>query len=307
MSFRLFVYWCALCGGWAAGAGWGLGRLIGGDHPLGSAGIKGMCLGMTIALALGVVDALWVFSLRQVRHVLPRVVVCALVGTVGGLVGGVVGQLLVNWRDWAVLLILGWVLTGLMVGLAIGAFDFLRAWVREEDLRGVRRKVMRGVLGGTIGGLLGGFLYQQLSGAWGSVFPGKSDLWSPSATGFVALGLCIGLLIGVAQVVLKEAWLYIESGFRKGREVPLNKTPMTLGRAESCDLGLFGDATVDLLHARILKQGGNYLIADAGSGGGTFVNDVRVIEPTPLRSGDVIRMGNARIRFRERVKKGWPA
>jgi hypothetical protein len=303
MSFRLFVYWCALCGGWAAAAGWGLGRLIGGDHPLGSAGIKGMCLGMTIALALGVVDALWVFSLRQLRHILPRVLVCVLVGTVGGLSGGVVGQLLFEWRNRAVLLILGWVLTGLMVGVAIGAFDFLRAWVREEDLRGVRRKVMRGVLGGTFGGLLGGFLYWELRGAWSGVFPDKSDLWSPSATGFVALGLCIGLLIGVAQVVLKEAWLIIESGFRKGREAPLNKTPMTIGRAESCDLGLFGDASIDRLHARILRQGNDYLIADAGSSGGTFVNDVRVVEPTPLRSGDVIRVGNARIRFRERVKR----
>jgi pSer/pThr/pTyr-binding forkhead associated (FHA) protein len=121
--------------------------------------------------------------------------------------------------------------------------------------------------------------------------------------GFVALGLCIGLLIGVAQVVLKEAWLYVESGFRKGREVPLNKTPLTIGRAESCDLGLFGDADVDPLHARILRQGNAYFIEDADSAGGTFVNDVRVVEPTPLRSGDVIRMGNARIRFRERVKK----
>ena len=142
---------------------------------------------------------------------------------------------------------------------------------------------MRGLLGGTFGGLLGGFLYWEVRGAWAGIFPDKGDLWSPSATGFVALGLCIGLLIAVAQVVLKEAWLYIEAGFRKGREVPLNKTPLTVGRAESCDLGLFGDAAVDPLHARILRHGNDYLITDTGSGGGTFVNDVRVVEPTPLR------------------------
>ena len=135
MSFRLFVYWCALCGGWAAAVGWGLGRLIGGDNPLGSAGIKGMCLGMTIALALGVVDSLWVFSLRQLRHIFPRVLVCVLVGTVGGLSGGIVGQYFYERKNLAILLILGWAFTGLMVGVAIGAFDFLRAWVREEDMR----------------------------------------------------------------------------------------------------------------------------------------------------------------------------
>jgi hypothetical protein len=303
MSFRYFVYWCALCGGWAALAGWALGRLIAGDDPLGSVGIKGMCLGLLIALALGVVDALWVYSLRQLRHVAPRVLACTAVGAVGGLVGGFTGQLLFDWKHLALLLILGWVLTGLMVGVAIGAFDFLRGWVREEDLRGAGRKVLRGVLGGAVGGLLGGILYWELRGAWGGVFPGKADLWSPSATGFVALGLCIGLMIGVAQVVLKQSWLRIEAGFRKGRELLLNKPVLTIGRAEACDIGLFGDPTIDRLHARILRQGDRYLLADAGSSTGTFINDVRITEPAPLRSGDLIGVGRARLRFRERVKR----
>jgi hypothetical protein len=303
MSFRRFVYWCALCGGWAALAGWAVGRRVAGDNPLGSAGIKGLCLGALIALALGVVDALWVYSLRQVRQVAPRVLACLAVGSVGGVVGGVVGQLLFDWHNRAILLILGWVLTGLMVGVAVGVFDLLRFWVREEDLRGAGRKVLRGVLGGAVGGLLGGFLYWELRGAWGGIFPERGDLWSPSATGFVALGLCIGLAIGVAQVVLRRAWLRVEAGFRKGRELPLGKPELTIGRAESCDLGLFGDPTVERLHARILRQGNRYLLADAGSGGGTYVNDVRVLDPVPLRSGDLIRVGNALVRFREREKR----
>jgi hypothetical protein len=303
MSFRFFIYWCALCGGWAAAAGWALGRLIAGGDPLGGAGVKGMYLGMLIALALGVVDALWVFSLRQLRHVLPRVLICTAVGTVGGLVGGVAGQLLFDWKNLAALLILGWVLTGLMVGVSLGTFDLLRDWVRQEDLRGSGRKVLRGVLGGTLGGLLGGFLYWELRDAGAGLLPNRADLWSPSLLGFVALGLCIGLMIGVAQVVLKEAWLLVEAGFRKGREVPLTRPLLTVGRAESCDLGLFGDPAIDRLHARILRRGDGYLVADAGSAGGTFVNDVRVAGPTPLRSGDVIRVGGARLRFRERQKR----
>ena len=135
------------------------------------------------------------------------------------------------------------------------------------------------------------------------VFPDKADLWSPSLTGFVALGLCIGLMIGVAQVVLKEAWLRVEAGFRKGRELLLNKPVLTIGRAESCDLGLFGDPAIEKLHARIYQQDDRYLIADAGSAGGTFVNDLRVQEPTLLRSGDLIRVGNALLRFGERQKR----
>lgn len=303
MSFRRFVFWCALCGGWAALAAWALGRQVAGPDPLGGAGVKGLCLGLVIALALGVVDALWIYSLRQVRRVLPRVLTCVAVGGVGGLLGGFLGQLLYERRNLAVFLVLGWALTGLLVGVSVGTFDYLRTWVLDEDLRDAGRKVVRGVLGGLVGGLLGGFLYEQLRGAWGGVFPGKADLWSPSATGFVALGLCIGLSIAVAQVVLKEAWLYVEAGFRKGREIPLGKPEHTVGRAESCDVGLFGDAAIDRLHARILRRGGGFVLADAGSATGTFINGVRVVEPVPLRSGDVIGVGKARLRFRERPKR----
>jgi hypothetical protein len=302
MSFRWFVYWCALCGGWAAAAGWVLGQLLAGNDVMGRAGVKGLYLGLLIALALGVVDALWVYSLRQLRHVLPRLLLCTSVGAVGGLFGGVVGQLLFDWQNFAALLVFGWAFTGMIVGVSLAAFDFLRGWVLEEDLRGAGRKVLRGVLGGAVGGLLGGILDWQLTNGRLSFLPPSEGQWSPSLAGFVLLGLCIGLSIGVAQVVLREAWLLVEAGFRKGRELPLNKPVLTIGRAESCDIGMFGDPTVDKLHARILRQGGRYLIADAGSAGGTYVNDVRVTEPAPLHSGDLIRLGASRLRFRERQK-----
>jgi hypothetical protein len=306
MSFRFFVYWCALCGGWAAGAGWGLGRLIAHGDSTGSTGIKGMFLGMLIAFGVGLVDAVWVFSLRQIGRVAPRLFACVAIGTVGGLAGGLAGQLLFDWKNLAVLLIFGWVLTGLMVGVSIGSYDLLRSWVREEELRWAGGKLFRGILGGAIGGLLGGFLDWQLGDAWSAIFPGKGDLWSPSLTGFVALGACIGLMIGVAQVVLKEAWLKVEAGFRKGRELLLNKPMLTIGRAEACDLGLFGDPMIEKLHARIYRQNDRHVIADAGSATGTFVNDLRIAEPTLLRCGDLIRLGSAYLRFSERQKRDGP-
>jgi hypothetical protein len=190
-----------------------------------------------------------------------------------------------------------------MVGASIGSYDWLRAWVCEEPLGWVNLKVLRGVLGGAIGGLLGGLLDLKLGDTWTNIFPDKDDLWSPTLTGFIALGLCIGLLIGVAQVVLKEAWLKVEAGFRQGRELLLNRPILTIGRAEACDLGLFGDPMIEKLHARIYQQGGRHLIADAGSANGTFVNDLRISEPTLLRSGDLIRVGSAYLRFSERQKR----
>jgi hypothetical protein len=289
MSFRLFVYWCALCGGWAAVVGWGVGRMIARGDSLGSTGIKGMFLGMLIALALGLVDALWLYSLRQFQQVIPRVFVCVAIGTVGGLIGGVVGQFLYDeFENLAAFQIFGWMLTGLMVGASIGSYDFLKSWIREEELGFATSKVIRGLVGGEVGGILGGILDWQLGAAWGHLFPGEDDLWSPSLTGFIALGLCIGLMIALAQVVLKDAWLKIEKGFRAGRELLVNKPVLTIGRAESCDLGLFGDSMIEKLHA---------------STHGTFVNDQRIAEPTLLRTGDLIRVGNAYVRFSERKKQ----
>jgi hypothetical protein len=302
MSFRLFVCWCALCGGWAAVAGWGLGRLIGGADPLGGTGLRGMALGLMVALGLGTVDSLWVYSLRQFGRIAPRVLLCVAVGGVGGLVGGVVGQRLYDWRNLDSLRVAGWVLTGLMVGASVGTYDLLRSWVREEELGWAVWRLLRGVGGGALGGLLGGIVAGQMDGVGARLFPGKGGLWSPGLTGFVVLGLCIGLLIGVAKVALKEAWLRVEAGFRKGREVMLDKPVLTVGRAESCDLGLFGDAGIEKLHARIYQQDGRHLVADAGSGG-TYVNGVRITGPTPLRSGDLIRVGDAQLRFGERARR----
>src|ERR1700733_12054969 len=122
MSFRLFVYWCALCGGWAAVAGWALGQAIARGDTIGSTGIRGMFLGMLIALALGLVDALWIYAPRQAWRAIPRVFVCVTIGTVGGLVGGAAGQFLFDEFDNLVAFqILGWVLTGLMVGVSVGS------------------------------------------------------------------------------------------------------------------------------------------------------------------------------------------
>ena len=88
MSFRLFIYYCALCGGAGALVGWGLGRQLSGDHGLLSQGLKGFWLGITLALALALVDGLWNFSFRQVLAIFARVATSLFVGGMAGLSGG---------------------------------------------------------------------------------------------------------------------------------------------------------------------------------------------------------------------------
>ena len=52
-------------------------------------------------------------------------------------------------------LVLGWSVTGLLIGMAPGAYELLGALMRDEEVRGAWRKVVNGLLGGTVGGLLG--------------------------------------------------------------------------------------------------------------------------------------------------------
>jgi len=304
MSFRLFIYYCAICGGCAAFLGWMLGLVATMENSVARAGIRGLFVGMMVALGLSLVDALWNVSAGNLLSLLGRVCIAVVVGCLGGLVGGVIGQAFFNWTLLPVSLVFGWTITGLLIGVSVGVFDLLACLARREDSRGARRKLYNGILGGTIGGMLGGGLFLLMDWFWNTVFRGGGEgLWSPIATGFVALGLCIGLLIGLAQVILKEAWLRVEAGFRKGRELLLSREEITIGRAEGCDLGLFGDATVDKVHARIVHEGSDFILNDAGSTSGTFVNDERVKGPRKLRSGDVIRVGRCLLRFGERQKR----
>jgi hypothetical protein len=305
MSFRLFIYYCALCGGWAALVGWAVGRLPNIQNPIPSDGIKGMCLGMLVAFGLGLVDALWNLSTKQLGQISLRVLVAVLVGCVGGLMGGVFGSWLYSLTELNLFLIFGWTLTGFLIGASVGVFEILSGLVLQQELSGSWKKLFHGTLGGTVGGLLGGVLYVLLNTAWLGLFENKDPdyLWSPGSTGFVALGVCIGLLIGLAQVIFKEAWIRVESGFRAGREKILAKGEITIGRAEACDVGLFGDNTVERLHARILKKGNDFYLLDAGSAGGTFLNGRPVQRPELLHNGDAIQVGHCLLRFGERQKR----
>jgi hypothetical protein len=305
MSFRLFIYYCALCGGVGAFGGWSLGRWLAQDSTVFSSGVKGLFLGFGIALLLGLTDALWNFSLRQFASVFVRVVMAVVIGSAGGLLGGMLSQLLHNRWSHDAFIVLGWTLTGLLVGMALGVFDLLDALVRNQETSGPLRKMINGLIGGTAGGVLGGILYCYLDATWKSIFEAKErkDLWSPSSWAFVVLGVCIGLLIGLAQVILKEAWLKVEAGFRKGREQILAKATTTIGRAERCDIGLFGDMQVEKVHCRIVRKGNDYVLTDEGTASGTYVNDERLVGPRALRSGDRIRLGRCVLRFGERAKR----
>lgn len=307
MSFRLFAYYCAAWGAAAAYFGWMLGRLLEGDAGLLTTALKGMALGVCVSLGLGILDTLASGSHRDPVSLGVRLTLTLLIGAVGGLIGGFVGQGFYQLSDgkWGSLLVLGWMLTGLLIGAAPVAFDFLGTVMRNEERRGARRKLRNGLLGGTLGGLVGGILSLLLHGLWAKVFQDadSQSLWSPSATGFVALGACIGLAVALAQIIFREAWLQVEAGFRPGRQILLTKPETTIGRAESCDIGLFGDASIEKIHARITREGNRWMVNDANTPAGILLNGQRVTGPVALRSGDRIQIGGSILSFGVRTSE----
>jgi hypothetical protein len=294
MSFRLFIYYCALSGGWAAFAVWAFARATGVfalPSPLLRSALVGGLLGAGVAAAVGAIDSLVnAASRRAVRSA-----ACAGLGLAGGAVGGLVGHLLNDYLR--VPLFVGWMLAGVLIGAAVGAFDVLQAASSGQGTAGSFRKMVNGVIGGLLGGLLGGLPFTFLA-------PRGGALLSPAAVSLIILGASIGLMIGLAQVVLKEAWIEVEEGFRPGRVLLLTRDETTIGRAETCDLGLFGDNAIGKVHARIVRDNDRYLLAHAADGGETLVNDDAVGDnPVALRAGDAIRVGRSVLRFGERQKR----
>jgi hypothetical protein len=315
MSFRLFIYYCTVCGGCAAYLGWALGRLITAAVTVGDfifekdvweMGLEGLALGLLLSFGLAVMDSAWNLSLARIPAAILRVIFACVVGTVGGLIGGLIGQWLFDKWNVTFLMVFGWTFTGFLIGISLGVFDNVAAFALQKNVRGAVRKLINVIIGGTIGGAVGGILSVLLgTGLYrlikAPIEPGS--LWSPSAIGFVVLGMCIGLMIAVAQVILREAWIKIEVGKRQGKQLILQKQETTIGRAESCELGLFGDSGIERQHARLVQEGNGYLLVDLGTPGGTFINGERVDGPTRLQSGDRIQVGQTILRFSERRKR----
>ncbi|HEX2834128.1 MAG TPA: SpoIIE family protein phosphatase [Thermoanaerobaculia bacterium] len=71
---------------------------------------------------------------------------------------------------------------------------------------------------------------------------------------------------------------------------------ITLGRASECTLPI-RDRYLSRRHAEIVYDGGQWLVRDCGSVNGTSLNGTKLSEPTPLRPGDHIFLGDTQVVF----------
>jgi len=73
------------------------------------------------------------------------------------------------------------------------------------------------------------------------------------------------------------------------KEIPIEKTPLTIGRKPDNDI-VIDNLSVSGHHAKITQQGNSYVIEDLQSTNGTFVNEKRIITAA-LKHNDAILIG----------------
>ncbi|WP_069385511.1 FHA domain-containing protein FhaB/FipA [Cellulosimicrobium cellulans] len=86
--------------------------------------------------------------------------------------------------------------------------------------------------------------------------------------------------------------LAVTAGPLRGTTVPLSTSSILLGRAPSCTLVLDDDYSSSR-HARIFPQHGSWFVEDLGSTNGTYVDDQRISQVTPLGPGTRVRIGQS--------------
>ncbi|MBI3164899.1 MAG: FHA domain-containing protein [Anaerolineales bacterium] len=82
----------------------------------------------------------------------------------------------------------------------------------------------------------------------------------------------------------------MRSGPTPGVTFPLDGDQLTIGRDSTNGVAI-NDAEISRKHARMMFQGGKYVLEDLGSTNGTFVNGQRLAGPVVLKPGDVVSLG----------------
>jgi pSer/pThr/pTyr-binding forkhead associated (FHA) protein len=106
------------------------------------------------------------------------------------------------------------------------------------------------------------------------------------------------IVVPVGQLPSEVAVLIVRTGAQAGARFPLDEPTTRLGRHPDSEISL-DDITVSRRHAEIERTPEGYVVSDAGSLNGTYVNQER-IDRMLLRHGDELQIGKFRLVFFER-------
>ena len=83
---------------------------------------------------------------------------------------------------------------------------------------------------------------------------------------------------------------------------PLKNALTIVGRSLECEI-VISDPHISSKHIQINKTGQGFTISDLGSVNGTYINDVKLLNPVMLRDGDEILIGVTKLVFSEGGKR----
>jgi pSer/pThr/pTyr-binding forkhead associated (FHA) protein len=113
-----------------------------------------------------------------------------------------------------------------------------------------------------------------------------------------AAGADDDVVVAVGELPNDIGVLIVRAGAQAGARFPLDSLVTGLGRHPDSEISL-DDITVSRRHAEIERTAQGYIVSDAGSLNGTYVNQER-IDKMVLRHGDELQIGKFRLVFFER-------
>jgi hypothetical protein len=180
---------------------------------------------------------------------------------------------------------LSWGIAGMAMGLGQGIV--LRS----------KRLFLYGFLGGLLGGLLGGILFDPIDLL-------LLGLHKPSAhlsrlVGLAIIGASVGAMIGVVELLARDAWLRMIEGPLAGKEFLIFKDLMRIGSSPRSEIYLFNDEAVADHHASLRTTGDIIELENTDIENELLVNN-RKIKRARLRHGDRITVGRTVFMFEKR-------
>ena len=241
--------------------------------------IVALALGPTIMVGQNLVS----LRGRADRDVWKGLLIFPIVGLVAGFCGQAIFSILLFFGGQNSMVLarsLGWMLLGAGLGIGLGA------------LRGEFKTAFRGFLGGAVGGLVGGLFFDAL----GAVFSDGNAAFS-RGFGLVVMGAAMAFCLKVAQETLKTAWLLgVSTGPYEGKESPLDKNQISVGRGSNCDLCLLRDETVpEKLGELVFQNGWRWR-------GNPVEIDGQIASDAPLQNGSILQLGTYKFRFMSRSR-----
>lgn len=243
---------------------------------------------------------------RLPRRALLSGLVGLFVGIIGGLLSGLIANIvytpLTHWAQshsneagglnaagFGIQMLgrtLAWGLAGMAMGLGQGIA--LRS----------RRLVAYGFVGGIVGGLLGGLFFDPVD-----VLLLGTD--KPSAhvsrlVGLGLIGLSVGAMIGVVELLARDAWLRMTQGPLKGKEFLIFKDVMQAGASPRSDLYLFNDPRIADQHMVLRTVGDDCEVEARHPATHPVLINGRAVKRARLKHGDDVALGGTKFVFQKR-------